>query len=151
MAIGNTKIEEQLRRVRLLSENKAWFDTFTTATKNEILDWIKIDQLTNEGVDKNGNIIGFYSFATQLITDGRKRAGDPFDLNDSGDFYRSMFISVFLDSIIIDAGSQTYAEMQKQDWFSNSILGLTDENFEKLKSKVLESYQKHLREVLQIN
>lgn len=151
MAIGNTKIEQQLQRIRLLSENKAWFDTFTTATKNEILNWVKIDQLTNEGVDKFGNIIGFYSFATQLITDGRKRAGDPFDLNDSGEFYRSMFISVFLDSIVIDAGSQTYAEMQKQDWFSNSILGLTDENFEKLKSKVLESYQKHIREVLQIN
>jgi hypothetical protein len=150
MAIGKTKIEEQLKRIRLLSENKAWFDTFTTATKNEILNWIKIDQLTDEGVDKFGNIIGVYSYSTQLITDGRKRAGEPYDLNDTGDFYRSMFVSVFLDSIIIDANAQKGNDNLFTK-YGNAIIGLTDESFEKLKVKVLESYQKHLREVLQID
>lgn len=151
MAIGKSKLDELINRALTLSEATAWLNSFDSATKKDILDWIRIEQLTNKGVDKNDEIIGYYSFATEKITKGRKRAGDPYDLFDSGDFYKSMYITVLQDSILIDANSSTFTEMQKQDWFRNEILGLTDESMDKLKNKIKEKYIEYVRKVLQID
>ena len=46
-----------------------------------------------------------------------------------------MFIIVLRDAFIVDASSESFKEMQNQDWFTNRILGLTDENLEKLKKE----------------
>lgn len=41
------------------------------------------------GEDFEGNILGVYSRETELISNGRKKAGEPFNLFDTGDFYRN--------------------------------------------------------------
>jgi len=150
MAIRQTKVDDILKRVNLLSETIAWVKTFDSATKNDVLNWIKEDQLRNKGVNKFGEVIGYYKFATEVISLGRKRAGEPYDLYDSGDFYRSMFVTVTGESIVIDANSLSFSQMKTQRWYSDSILGLTDENFDKLKRVVQRSYIKYAKEVLQI-
>ena len=66
-----------------------------------------------EGKDFNGNLLGRYSYATEILSGGRKKRGEPFDLYDTGDFYRktNLFgeqknndITFFFDSDGIVAG-----------------------------------------------
>ncbi len=150
MAIKDTSIYKMLLRARRLSEQDAWMKTFDTATKQQIVDWIQKDQITNKGVDKFGKTIGYYSYATELITKGRKQQGDHYTLFNEGYFYRSMYVVVFKDEIAIDANSPSFTEMQKQDWYKDAILGLTDENFQKLKEIVKNSAIDYERKVLGI-
>jgi hypothetical protein len=145
LAIGNTAIEVQIRRAKSLSEVEAWLKTFDTATKNEVLDFIKIDQLQNKGVDKDGEVIGYYSLATEYISKGKKKFNTHYTLFDTGDFFRSMYIAVFQQEIIINGDTQ---KMQDQEWFTNKIIGLTDENFRKLKEIVQTSYIDYARSTI---
>jgi len=150
MAIGNTKIDEQLRRYHLLSEAVAWIDTFDSVTKKQIIDWIQQDQLIDEGINKLGEIIGYYSYATELISNGKKKQGDPYNLFNIGDFFRSFVVIVGIDAIKIDANAQK-GEDNLFKKFGNEIIGLTDENFKKLKDLVKKSYISYARKVLQID
>lgn len=149
MAIGKTKVDELLKRVNLLSETIAWVNTFDSATKEQILDWIREDQLRERGVNKFGEVIGYYSYATELISKGQKRFNTHYTLFDSGDFYRSMFVTVTSEMILIDANAQKGKD-NLFDKFGTEILGLTDENFDKLKRIVQRSYVNYARQVLQI-
>lgn len=151
MAIGRNKIDLQIKRAIIsLNEVVAWVKTFDSTTKEQILNWIRKDQLFNKGVDKFGEVIGFYSLSTEFISGGKKKFNTHYTLFDSGDFYRSMFISVGLEAIKIDADAQKGNE-NLFDKFGTGIIGLTDENFEKLKNIFQESYIKYAKEVLQIN
>ena len=82
---------------------------------------------------------------TELISGGRKQEGDPYNLNDTGEFFRSMYIKVLSDSIVIDAN---YAKMEDKDWWSINILGLTQENLQLYADMVKENYILYARKVL---
>ena len=146
--IGQTAIEEQLERAIALSDSIAWFDAHTDELKELIVDLVRFRQLEDEGIDGNGNFIGFYTEATEQISNGRKRAGDPYTLNDTGAFYRSMFVTVLKDSILIDGD---YAKMENQDWWKIDILGLIPENLELYATNIKENYIIYAREILGIN
>ena len=147
MAIGQSKLHEMMRRRLLLSESLVWVNAFDSNLKLKILEWIRDDQLTQRGVDSDGDIIGFYSLTTSFINP-RKSFNTHFTLNDTGDFYRSMFVKVFIDRILIDANSNSFSEMTQQEWFTDKILGLTDGNIELLRIEVKESYIKAIRKAL---
>ena len=143
--IGQTSIDEHLKKTRLLFDSVAWLDAHTSQVKEDILNLIREAQLMAEGVDEDNEIIGTYSYMTELISGGRKQEGDPYNLNDTGEFFRSMYIKVLADSIVIDAN---YAKMEDQDWWSIGILGLTQENLEKYAEMVKENYILYARKVL---
>jgi hypothetical protein len=147
MAIGQSKLHEMMRRRLLLSESLVWVNTFDSNLKLKILDWIRDDQLTQRGVDSDGDIIGLYSLTTSFINP-RKSFNTHFTLNDTGDFYRSMFVKVFLDRILIDANSNSFSEMTQQEWFTDKILGLTDGNIELLRIEVKKGYTEAIRKAL---
>lgn len=95
-----------------------------------------VDQIEVEGIDTEGQIIGLYSFATELITDGRKQAGEPFDLKESGAFLASWVVTIRTAEIVIltnpfkvDPIEGTINLFEKLDNFK--IVGLTDENQDK--------------------
>ena len=136
-----------VRRRRLLSESLVWFNAFDTDLKNTILNWIREDQLTKEGIDADGDVIGFYSLTTSFI-DPTKKFNSHFTLDDSGSFYKSMFLQVLSDRILFDANSETFEQMQDQDWYTDRILNLTDENIQKLKVALKAKYIEAVRRVL---
>lgn len=147
--INQTEPYLMLQRVRLLSEAVAWLDTFRTSPnlRRMILDMIRDDQLKAEGVDANDEVIGFYSWTTSRINP-KKRFNTPYTLDDTGSFYKSMFVQVLVDRLIIDANSGTFTEMQEQEWWRDDILGLTDENLQKLIEEVKQSYIDYARRIL---
>jgi len=146
--IGETAINEHLKKTRLLFDSVAWLDAHTSQVKEDVLNLIREAQLMAEGVDENNEIIGTYSFMTEIISGGRKQEGDPYNLNDTGEFFRSMYIKVLADSIIIDAN---YQKMEDKDWWSISILGLTQENLDKYAEMVKENYIKYARKILELD
>ena len=145
----NTAIGERIKKTKLLFDSVAWIESMTVELRSKVVrDWIQNDQLKGKGVDSNGQIIGFYSLATEFFSDGRKKEGDPYDLDDSGEFFRSMFVRVLSDAIIIESD---FAKMVDQHWWNADILNLTDENLQKFIDEVRENYIKHARKTLGID
>lgn len=145
--IGQTDIDEHLKKALLLDDSVAWFESHTKDLKKEILDYIRDDQLY-EGVDEDDDIIGYYSFWTEILSDGKKKQGEPYNLKDTGQFYRSMFVKVLKDSIIIDAD---FEKMEDQDWWSIGILGLTEENLDIYADMVKNNFILYARRILELN
>ena len=146
--IGETAIDKHLKRTKLLFDSVAWLDAHTSQVKEDILNLIREAQLMAEGVDEDNQIIGTYSYMTELISGGRKQEGDPYNLNDTGEFFRSMYIKVLSDSIVIDAD---YQKMEDKDWWSISILGLTQENLQLYADMVKENFILYARRILELD
>lgn len=87
--------------------------------------------LFEESQDVNGKPIGFYSPGTEIITDGRKKAGEPFDLKETGEFLEGIFARVDKDSIFFDT-----KDPKKKDvlfnLLTNDIFGLQDDDLTKV-------------------
>jgi len=90
-----TKIGIVLKRFRLLTSTVLWFYSMDQKTQKKILDWIRNDQL-QKGLDEDNDVIGLYSEWTEKINP-EKVAGTPYTLEDTGEFYRSLFVTVFND------------------------------------------------------
>ena len=149
MDLMNTRIGEMLTAAATLDEVKAWEESITDDLKRKIIrDWLQEDQLFKQGVDGDGEVIGLYSRMTEIISKGRKKAGDKFTLFDTGDFYKSMEIIVVSDSFIIDAETE---KMEDKRWYSEEILNLTDENFIKLSQEIKENYREYVRRRLGVD
>jgi len=147
MAIGNTKVEKLINRHLLLSETVAWIEAFDNLTKEQIIEWIQNEQLTKKGVNKFNEVIGLYSYATELASKGRKKQGTHYTLFDTGDFYRSMYVVVTGEELIINANPQKEDENLFQK-FGTAIIGLNEENFTKLKEIVKQKQIEYANKVL---
>jgi hypothetical protein len=143
--IGASRLHEMLRKHRQLSEAVAWLETFTPQMKREILDWIRKDQLTDKGIDSDGRVIGYYSYVTEIISRGRKQQGAHYTLDDTGALYRSMYVTVLREAIEINADD---GKIKDQNWYTTKIIGLTDENTQKLIAEVKKRYIAIFRKVL---
>jgi hypothetical protein len=108
-----------------------------------------LDQLFKEGKDADGNAIGSYSAATEVITAGetytfsgetkRKTQGDPIFLFDTGDFYRSFKIRKSGDGIYIEAETKK-GDKDLAVEYGKQILGLSDESKAKLAKEILDLF-----------
>lgn len=111
--------------------SKALFQ-FIRSIEKQILDKNK-EQLFEKSQDIHGQAIGFYSFATEQITKGRKKQGEPFDGKESGDFFNKMYMQEVAGVIRFGSTSPHYADILKsKSWLSKDILGLTDESLNEL-------------------
>ena len=147
MAIGNSKLHKIVRRRRLLSDSLIWFESFDVQMKNFMIELIRKDQLTDKGVDGDNDVIGYYSLTTSFI-DPIKKFNTHYTLDDEGNFYKSIFIQVLRDRVFADANSNSFKEMQDQDWYNERILDWTDENIQKIKEEIKPKYIKAIRRVL---
>jgi hypothetical protein len=146
--IGKTPIDLHLKRALLLDSAKAWIEANTDELRELIVNLIRYNQLTEQGVNSEGDIIGTYSYTTELLSEGRKKRGEPYDLNDTGDFFRSMYVQVLADSIVVNAD---YAKMEDQNWWNINILNLTDENLEVYIEEIKQNYVKEARRILELD
>lgn len=112
----------------IVTDSKGFFDLVKKLNLDE--------QLFKEGIDSEGNTIGFYSEATEAINPSKK-AGTPFTLKDSGEFFESFDLFVTPNEIFFSAERdfQNALPGEPGDIFTKygiEILGLTDENFERV-------------------
>lgn len=140
-----------------LTDDRAWFDAMSDkAFQDWIVDLIREDQLIDKNIDGDGKPIGYmakdgfrttYSPATEAITNGRKRAGDPFNLYDTGAFHKSIFITVMRDSFIVD-GNGNKGDDDLFVKFGDEIIGITDENMDRVSAILADKYREYLIKVL---
>ena len=150
----NTSVLNLLEKAVKIQHNEVWKTVFTDDEFDKfILDLIRIKQLFDEGIDETGNVIGYYSYMTELLSGGEKIEGTPYTLNDTGEFYKSMNLDVQSDFFTIDAdplkrdsgGNETNLFTK----YGEGIIGLTDENKEILAEEVKERFRNELKRLLQ--
>jgi hypothetical protein len=129
--LKNTDLGAVLQRARTITHETVWRAVLNDGMfRNWILDLVRQKQLFQQGVDENNDIIGVYSELTELIKP-EKKAGTPYTLYDTGEFYKSMFIIVFADSFIIDADPLKRGmsgQINLFDKYGEGIVGLTEES-----------------------
>lgn len=141
----NTVLGDVLRKAQSITFEDVWQEVFKDEQfKEEILDWIRWEQLYAEGVDELGQIIGTYSRYTEILNP-EKPEGSPYTLYDTGAFYESLLITVLPDAIEINGdGLKTDEFGQTTDLFAEygyEIIGLTDESKTKLADELIERFQ----------
>lgn len=151
-----TEIGVVLNRAKMMLHLKSiWLQVFRDpAFKTQILDWIRQDQLFKRGIDGDGDEIGVYSEFTEMINP-EKIAGTHYTLFDSGDFYKSMFITIGIGSdpsITFDADPIKIDDDGEQTnlfWkYGENIIALTDENKTKLANEIRDRFIRESRKIL---
>lgn len=121
-----------------------------------VIDSNRIGQLAS-GEDIDGSIIGTYSPFTDIISEGitfefdgrtyEKIAGEPYNFVDSGEFFRSFRIIVENDGFVIFANDQK-KDGSLSNKFNAELLGLNDENINKMVDALLPIFIAQTRRVL---
>jgi len=151
---AGTPSYEYCKRVVKINERAVFDEVMGSKRVTDLIIYLNTEeQLFKEGVDSQGNVIGTYSFATEFITDGLKKAGDPFTLKDTGAFYdsfrvrvRNGIITITADPIKTNEAGETENIYEK---FGNfHIEGLTEQNLEVVRKFCLEYFQNYYRKLL---
>lgn len=125
---------QQLQKSKKLKrENiKRDLSRFIRSIEKQIVDLNK-EQIETDSKDIHGNAIGFYSYATDLISGGKKKQGDPFTGVDTGNWFKGFYMQEV--SGVISLGSsdpKTHDILSSEHWLSEDLFGLTDENLDKV-------------------
>jgi len=87
------------------------------------------EQINKNSQDIFGNPIGFYSRATEIISGGRKKEGDPFTGKDTGSWLNKFYMTVYDDIFYFGSTDpKTDDILDSPNWLSQDLFGLTDEN-----------------------
>lgn len=116
--------------------------------QEEIIDLNKINQLFEKGLNADGEIIGLYSATTERLSGGEKRAGTPYTLKDTGQFYESFKIYLE-DTEFFIAANPIKGNDNLFEKYGENILGLTIESKEILKPSILENISLEIKAYLQ--
>lgn len=136
-----------MRKGKILFEAVAWFEAFTPTTRRQILDLIRESQLRNQGIDGDGDEIGFYSFATELISEGEKQEGDHYTLDDTSKFFKSMFIRVASTLFTINADGQK-EDVDIVEKYGIDIIKPTNESIDQIKIILRKQYIAYVKRIL---
>ncbi len=137
----DTVLGDLMERTMHISQREIWFYVFSDMKfKTKVLDFIRIDQLFEQGVNEDDQVIGRYSIVTETVYNPEKVAGSPYTLKDTGDFYKSFMMQVLPDGIIINADGIKDDGTDLLERFTDKILGLTDESKIKLIKELKEKY-----------
>tara|TARA_R110002096_G_scaffold36129_3_gene101304 strand:+ start:2444 stop:2821 length:378 start_codon:yes stop_codon:yes gene_type:complete len=122
---------------------------FIRSIESELVAY-NVATLRDDSQDVNGKPIGFYSRATELITGGRKKKGDPFDLLDTGKLLDSLFVKVQTDSLFFGNKDPKLKEVLKNT-ISDDLFGLQEDDLNKvLETRVLPYLLKYYTQKLGI-
>lgn len=145
-------LADQLKKAKKLSESSLKNDLFRfiKTIEKDILDKEK-ERIFNKSKDIHGQALGFYSYASEVISKGEKKVGDPFTGKDTGDFFEGFYMQEVSGVLRFGSKSPHWADIQKSDgvWLSKDLFGLSDEDLkaiieEKLLPFLLQNIRKRL-------
>lgn len=105
-------------------------------------------QINEDSQDIYGKAIGFYSKATDILTNGQKEWGTPFTGKDTGDWLSKFYVTV-LDDVFFFGSTDPKTDdiLSSPNWLSSSLFGLTDKNLKDvIDTKILPFVLKNSRE-----
>lgn len=139
------------KKARKLTPQKVSSDLFVfIRTIEDEFAQLNVSQLFNNSKDIFGKPIGFYSKGTEEITEGRKQAGQPFNLFETGEFLEKLFARVEKDSIFFDTADSKKPEVLR-NLLTVDIFGLTEDDLNKaIREFVLPYFLQYYRKELGI-
>lgn len=144
---------EQLTKAKKLQPNRLQNDLFKyiRSIEKELVG-INKNQINEQSKDIEGNPIGFYSYATEVITKGRKKKGEPFDGFDTGDFLKGFYMQEYAGVLRFNSSDpKTSTILKSKSWLSDNLFGLSDDNLKKvIAEKLLPFFIQNIRNILEI-
>jgi hypothetical protein len=129
-------LSKLLSNISNISINKITTDVFRDKDVQEFIISLNRDgQLFIRGVGVDNEIVGFYSFATELISKGRKKFNTKYNFKDTGEMFRSFRVKVEKDGFVIEADAEKLVDSNIIE-NENEILGLTNESKIELVKKI---------------
>lgn len=122
-----SEVANRLKQVKPSYLIRAAFDN---ELETFVLDLVRIDQLKNEGINSEGEVIGFYSLTTEMINP-EKVAGTHYTLHDTGYFQKTFELIISNEDIKIWADGSTGKKEDIIDKYGREIIGFTGESVEK--------------------
>lgn len=126
--------QDQLKKAKKLTPKKLSKDIFkyVKSISKEIVK-LNVDQINKESKDIFGNPVGFYSYMTEVITNGRKRQGEPFDGKETGKWFKSFYVDIDENMFRIFATDpKTHIILDSDYWLSDDLFGLSDKDLKAL-------------------
>jgi uncharacterized protein (UPF0335 family) len=121
---------QQLERSKSITSEIIARDLFLfIKTVSEYMVELNKKQINQDSQDIYGKAIGFYSKATDILTNGEKEWGTPFTGKDTGKWLDSWYVTV-LDNIFFFGSTDPKTDdiLSSKHWLSHSLFGLTSEN-----------------------
>ena len=152
--ILQTVLGQKLRQYSVLYNSVIWRGIFNSGQfRKWVLDLVREDQLFDQGIDEDGDVIGYYSEFTEAINP-EKVAGTHYTLKDSGEFFESFFLTIYPDYFEINANPiKVNDDGETENLFykyTESIIGLTDDSKDKLGREILRRYRVELYKIIGI-
>lgn len=137
--LQNTDLYALVQRISSLDEGVIFEIVFNDKRiQDEIIRLNTQEQLFKRGIDSEGKIIGRYSINTQRINP-EKRAGSPYTLKDTEEFYKSFRVTA--NKVMIEIDANPFKENDNLfTKYGEEIVGLTDESREILKEMAIIKY-----------
>jgi len=124
---------------------------FIRSIEKDLLD-IQKKRISVDSEDIFGNPIGFYSYWTEVITNGRKKQGEPFTGIETGDWMRGFYmqeVSGVLRFSSKDPKNQII--LNSEHWLSDELFGLSDQELKEVITKrLLPFFIKNARNTLEL-
>ncbi len=152
--IMQTELGLKLRQYGMLYNRVLWVGIFNNATfRTWVLDLVREDQLFDQGIDEDGDVIGYYSEFTEAINP-EKVAGTHYTLKDTGEFFESFYLTIYPDYFEINANPIKVNEDGETEnlfyKYTEAIMGLTSESKDKLGREILRRYRLELYKLIGI-
>lgn len=155
-------LKQQLQKARILTSQNISDELFNfIKTIQEKFEDLNREQLFETSEDIFGNPIGYYSKATEYITTnnallgygGRiKREGDPYDMRDTGNFLKGLYIDVKRGEIVFKSkDAKTDLILSNKNLLSTSLFGLQEDNLRELiNNDLLPFVLQHIRKTINV-
>ena len=121
---------EQFEKSRLVQPDILSDELFAfIKTMSEYLVNLNREQINKNSEDIYGKAIGFYSKATEILSDGEKGAGQPFTGKDTGNWLDKFYVTVYDDIFYFGSTDpKTDDILDSPHWISHDLFGLTEDN-----------------------
>jgi hypothetical protein len=147
--------QQQLLKAKKLTPKSQLNDLFRfiKSIEKEFLDRNR-KQIKEDSKDIFGNPIGFYSYWTEVFTDGKKKQGDPFDGESTGKWLKGFYLEIDTEEgalRIFSKDPKTHDILESDNWLSDELFGLSDKNLkEVIRTRLLPFFIQNLRNKLDI-
>lgn len=146
-------LQEQLTKAKKLQPNRLEKDLFKfiKSIEKELLELEK-KRISEDSQDIFGKPIGFYSKASELISSGKKKKGDPFTGLDTGDWFKGFYMQEVSGVLRFSSKDVKNNEiLSSNNWLSDELFGLSDKDLQKaITDKLLPFFIENNRNILEI-
>jgi|SRR5690606_37725757 len=155
-------LKEQLQKAKNLTGHKISDELFNfIKTIQDKFTELNREQLFETSEDIFGNPIGYYSQATEYITTNNallgygneiKREGEPYNMRDTGDFLKGLYIDVKNGQIYFGSkDDKTDLILSNENLLSKNLFGLKEDNLRELVNEELLPFViKYIRNTLNL-